>query len=59
MLAKQEASHNRHRNLAKNRKKNEKLQKKLRKTVPIFAIFCHISQQKNDSHQQNCNQLFS
>ena len=33
--------------------------KKLRKIVPIFAIFCHISQQKNNSYPQNCNQLLS
>ena len=31
--------------------------KKLRKIVSIFAIFCHISQQKNASYSQNCNQL--
>ena len=40
-----QASHNRHRNLAKNREKTKNC-KKLRKIVPIFAIFCHISQQK-------------
>ena len=37
-----------HNRLRKDRNKNEKLKKKLRKIVPIFAIFCHISQQ-NDS----------
>ena len=52
MLAKQKTSHNSLRNLSqKTDKKPEKLQrKKLRKIVPIFAIFCHISQQKNDSY---------
>ena len=49
MLAKQQTRHNSLRNLSQ--KKTEKLQrKKLRKIVPIFAIFCHISQQKNDSY---------
>ena len=46
MLAKQQASHNRLRNLSKKQKKR-KTAKKLR--FPIFAIFCNISQQKVDS----------
>ena len=39
MLAKQMASHNRQRNLAKNRETKKTAKKKLRKIVPIFAIF--------------------
>ena len=39
----------------KKQKKTEKLQK-LRRIVPMFAIFCHISQQKM-IHIQNCPYL--
>ena len=58
MLAKQYTSHNSLRDLSqKTEKKTRKTaKKKLREIVPIFAIFCHISQQKM-IHIQNCPYL--
>ena len=45
-------------NLTKNIKKR-KTPKNLRKIVLIFAIFCHISQQKNASYPENGYHLLS
>ena len=42
MLTKRQATHNKRRKLPKKTKNC----KKIRKIVPIFAIFCHNSQQK-------------
>ena len=60
MFAKRQASHDRLRNLSKKQKKKRKTQEKI-KIVPIFAIFCHISQQKMiyiHKTVTNCNRKF-